>query len=225
MFTSRIGPPWTDGSALVLPYFERLEHSHFLLFARLGTFETSAKVGAADDHHAVGVADDPVAALDRHAPAANRRVDRAGLGPSTRHASAIMEENTGKPCASIALMSRTPPSITRPASPRASRRRGEHLAPVAELAHLADVDDERVAGRGRRRPRGSRGCRLACTGPGTPAPRAGRPATPARIRARMARAPLSPSVAAPSSSSAWVISTSRAFRVPLPGPVGGGRGI
>ena len=66
--------------------------------------------------------------------------------------SAIWVENTGKPCAASAATSRTPPSITSPTMPRASAAGGEHLAPVAELGDVADVDDEhRTGGRGRDR--------------------------------------------------------------------------
>ena len=103
------------------------------------------------DDHAVGVADDPVAGLDRRAAALDRHADRAGL-VLVAPRRAIIEENTGNPWPWISAMSRTPPSITRPESPRL-RAGGEHLTPVAELAEVADVHDERVALGARPRPR------------------------------------------------------------------------
>ena len=106
-------------------------------------------------------------------------------------------ENTGNSWAARAATSRTQPSMTRPATPARLGRGGEHLTPVAELALVADVDDQRRARAARATPtwiaRLSPGVhRTGYAGAASTAPvHAG------RIRFRMARAPDSPSVAEP----------------------------
>ncbi len=192
---------------------------------------TSASVAPGTTTTPSAVTDDPVARLDQHPAALDRCPHRPALGlarAAQRDHRREHREPVGLDLGDVAHA-----TVDHETSQAARLRAGrEHLTPVAELAEVADVDDERVTRLRPGRPRrGSRGCRPACTAPGTPAPRAGRRPT-RRGSGPASPAPRSrPSVAAPSSSSACVTSTSADIPYSYPPvragqlPIGGGRGI
>ena len=103
---------------MVLPAAERLEHALLLLGAGATRVEHGVERAAGHDDDTVAVADDPVARSTSTSPTFARRRSRpACVFDAPRNA--IMRANTGKPRRSNAATSRTPPSMTSPAMPRA----------------------------------------------------------------------------------------------------------
>ncbi len=83
---------------------------------------TSSIVGGRHDRHPVGVADEPVPRRHRHPAHLDGRAHRSGAvlrRTAQRHRGGEHRETVGLEAA----VSRTPPSMTRPAIPRDSRRR------------------------------------------------------------------------------------------------------
>ena len=128
------------------------------LFSRAGLTGGEDRVqSSAGTTSPVGVGHDPIPSPPRRRPRPPGSTNRAGavfVAPR----SATRAENTGNPRALRADTSRTPPSMTSPARPRALRSGGEH----SPQNPRSGWPRRPPPGRGRAgpwpRPRGSRGC-------------------------------------------------------------------
>ena len=185
---------------MVWPARSAVEQADLLLGAGPARGEHRVDLAAGDDGDAVAVADDPVPRV--HVDAADRRVAADLARQRLRRARQGDQRAEHREAESLQRFDVAHAAVDHQAGDAARLRRGrEHLTPVAELGFVADVDDEHACRPVPPRPRRARrGCRRACSAPGTRAPRCAHPATRREMRARIGRPPLSPSVAAPSSA-------------------------
>ena len=133
--TAEVSSP--SSSTVVDPGPQRLEVAGLLCHPGPGRAEHRTEGGAGHDDDAVDVPHHPVPERHRHA-AANRMGAPPGRGTAwSPRAGPPARRTPGKPWACSAATSRTPPSMTRPAMPRASAAGGQHLTPVAPFGDRA----------------------------------------------------------------------------------------